>query len=279
MDYRRFGRTGLDVSVIGFGGIIAEGLTQEEANQAVARAMDRGVNYFDFSPVYGDCEERLGPALHGKRDKVILACKTAKKDREGAMADLHRSLDRLRTGHFDIYQFHGVASIDALDALTGPGGAMEAMIEARDKGLIRYIGITVHHQDVALEALRRFDFDTVLFPINFAYWFKRGAGPELLEEAAKRNMGRAAMKPTALSLLPEGSERKWKKCWYEPIDDPEIARLSVRFTLSQDVHVAIPSGYPEFLEIAMDAAEDYKPLSEAELERLRKVASGLTPIF
>lgn len=279
MQYRDFGRTGLNVSIIGFGGIVATGMPQTDVNRAVARAIDRGVNYFDFAPAYGDCEERLGPALVGKRDKVVLACKTGKKDKQGALAELHRSLDRFRTDHFDIYQFHGVGSIDDLDMIMGPNGSMDTMLEAKEKGLIRNIGITLHSQEVALEAFQRFDFDTVLFPINFICWFNGNFGPSVLEEAAKRNMGRAAIKAMAWTKWADGEERKWNKCWYRPTDDPELVRLSVRFTLSQDVHVTIPPGHLELFEMALDATDGFKPLDPDEAERLRQIASNVQSIF
>ena len=258
---------------------MASGMPQEDVNSTVARAIDRGVNYFDCAPSYGDCEERLGPALAGKRDKVVLACKTGERNGEKALEQLHRSLKRLQTDHFDIYQLHGVPNMDELNTALAPGGAVEALLDAKAKGLIKHIGITLHSQELALEAFNRFDFDTVLFPINFTYWYKGNTGSQMLEEAAKRGVGRIAIKSTALGAWPEGVERKWHKCWYQPIDDPDLAKLAVRFTLSQDVNVVLPSGHSELFEMAMEVADNFQPIQPQEEERLRNLASGLTPIF
>ncbi|MEN6584336.1 MAG: aldo/keto reductase [Armatimonadota bacterium] len=279
MEYRRFGKTGLDVSIIGFGGIVVMSATQEDANRAVAMAIDRGVNYFDVAPGYGDAEERLGPALDGLRDGVVLACKTAERTSEAAEESLHRSLKRLRTDHFDIFQFHGVPDCATLDVIFGADGAMKTFIKAREEGLIRNIGITTHTPEVALDAMSRFDFDSILFPINFSYWYNKGVGLQVLEEAARKGMGRAAMKSMALQPWPEHEEHKWNKCWYMPNDDPELAALALRFTLSQDINVAMPPGHVELFEMALDVAEKFKPIEQDEIERLKQAAVGLEPIF
>lgn len=255
------------------------GETQEAADRAVARAIDHGVNYFDFAPSYGDCQDRLGPALRGRRDKVVLACKTHIRTADGAREQLHESLKKLETDHFDIYQLHGVPNIEELETALGPGGAIEVLLEAREKGFARNLGITCHTRDVALEALRRFDFDTILFPINFIYWLNGGVGAEVLEAAASKSMGLVAMKSMALGHWPEGCERRWGKAWYQPNDNPELAELAFRFTLSQDIHVAIPPGHLELWEMALEAAENYKPLDDGEMERLREVAAGYAPLW
>ncbi|MCL5105248.1 MAG: aldo/keto reductase, partial [Armatimonadetes bacterium] len=164
----------------------------------------------------------------------------------------------------------------------GPGGAIEAFLEAREKGLVRFLGITVHSQEVALDAISRFDFDTILFPINFSYWHNCDAGPRILEEAAKKGMGRVAMKSMALRPWCDDQEHqagKWKKTWYRPIDDPALVELAVRFTLSQDINVMLPPGHLELFEMAMKVAESFRPIEPSEVERLREVAAGLTPIF
>ena len=279
MEYRELGKTGYRVSIIGLGGIVASRMSQEDANSVVARAIDRGVNYVDCAPSYGNCEERLGPALAGKRDKVVLACKTGERNGEKAMEELHRSLKRLQTDYFDIYQLHCVPNMEELNTSLAPGGVVEALIDAKAKGLIKHIGITLHSQEVALEAYRRFDFDTVLCPINFTYWYKGNAGQQMLEEAAKKGMGRIAIKSMARGAWPDGVERKWNKCWYQPIDDPELAKLAVRFTLSQDVNVVLPSGHAELFEMVLEVADNFQPIQPDEEKYLRNLASGLTPIF
>lgn len=254
-------------------------MTQTDADNAVAHAIDMGVNYFDFAPSYGDDEERLGPALKGHRDDVILACKTGQRLKEGATQELHRSLDRLQTDHFDVYQLHGVPDNAALDQIFSSGGAIETLIDAKEKGLTQFIGITCHHPDVALEAFKRFNFDTILFPINFVYWLKDGAGSQVLEAAAAKGMGRVGMKGMALQRWADGEDHKWGKCWYRPNDNPELAELAFRFTLSQNVNVFLPPGHVELFNMALEFVERYKPLEPDELEFLKKTAEGMESIF
>lgn len=279
MEYRQLGKTGMNVSIIGFGGIVAMNMPQEDANRAVARAIDRGVNYFDFAPSYGDDEERLGPALKGRRDGVYLACKTGQRDKEGASKELHRSLQRLQTDHFDTYQLHGVPSIEELDKIFAPDGAMEVLIDAKERGLTRFVGVTCHSDEVALEAFRRYDFDSILFPINFTCWMNDGLGKEMLKAAAEKNIGRIAMKGMAYKPWLDCDDRLWTKCWYRPIDDPELADLAVRWTLSQDVSVLMPPGHLELFELALDIADRFRPIEPAEIERLRAVADENRAIF
>ena len=278
MYYRELGTTGRKVSVIGMGGIVVVGMSQEEASRTVGSAIDRGVTYFDFAPSYGNCEELLGPAIEGKRDKLFLACKTAKRDRAGAQEELERSLRRLRTDHFDLYQLHGVPDVKELRQALGPGGAMEAITEARSRGQVRHIGITTHSTQVALEALKSFDFETVLFPVNFVCWLRADVGPEVLDAAAKKGVGRLAIKSMALQPWPEGATRKWSKAWYQPIDDPALARLAVRFTLTRGVAGTIPPGHIELWEMAL-AAADGGPLEPDEMVRLSRAAAAHEPLM
>src|SRR5437773_4396936 len=128
-----------------------------EASSLVAEAVDRGVTYFDVAPSYGNAEERLGPALEPYRDRCFLACKTGERKREGAAKELRESLRRMRTDRFDLYQLHALTTREDLETALGPGGAMEAFLEAREQGLIRFIGFSAHSQEIAVEAMDRFD--------------------------------------------------------------------------------------------------------------------------
>jgi aryl-alcohol dehydrogenase-like predicted oxidoreductase len=279
MQYRELGRTGSRVSVIGMGGIVVSGMSQDEASRTVRSAIDRGVTYFDFSPTYGNSEELLGPAIEGKRDKLFLACKTTKRDRAGAKEELERSLKRLRTDHFDLYQLHGVPNLKDLRQALGPDGAMEAISDAKSRGQVRHVGITTHQTEVALEGLKSFDFDSVLFPVNFVCWLRADVGPEVLEAAAKKGAGRLAIKSMALRPWPEGANHKWNKAWYQPIDDPALARLAVRFTLTRDVAAMLPPGHLELWEMAMSAADDGRPLEPDEMVELSRVAAAHEPVM
>ena len=178
---RKLGRTGEELSVLGFGGIVVTRETPEAAANYVAEAFDRGVNYFDVAPSYGNAEERLGPALAPYRDRCFLACKTTARGAQEAEAELNTSLKRLRTDHVDLYQLHAITEVGKdVEAAFAPGGVMEAVTRAREAGKIRFVGFSAHSEQAAHAAMDRFDFDTVLFPFNFATWLKNGFGPSVL---------------------------------------------------------------------------------------------------
>jgi aryl-alcohol dehydrogenase-like predicted oxidoreductase len=283
MEQRPLGRTGCEVSIVGFGGIVVTDLTQEEADRLVAEAFDRGVTYFDVAPSYGNAEERLGPALAPYRDRAFLACKTMKRTREEADLELRESLRRLRTDHLDLYQIHALSTREELETALSAGGAIEAFTEAQEAGRIRFIGFSAHSQEVALEAMDRFQFASVLFPVNFTQWF-RAFGPPVVEKAMRKGIGRLALKAMARQRWPEGEAGKvaragWPKCWYEPAADPVEAAMALRFTLSQPISAAIPPGDARLFRLALETAERFTPITAAEEEELRERASGYRPFF
>jgi aryl-alcohol dehydrogenase-like predicted oxidoreductase len=245
----------------------------------VAMAVDRGVNYFDVAPSYGNAEERLGPALEPYRDRVFLACKTGKRDRSGAAEELRASLEQMRTDHFDLYQLHAISSMEDVEQALGPEGAMEAFLEAREQGLIRYIGFSAHSAEAALAAMDRFDFDSILFPMNYVNYFQSNFGPQVVARAQEKGIGRLALKALARTPWAEGQPRSFAKTWYEPITDPREAELALRFTLSQPITAAIPPGEEPLFRMALDIADRYRPLEPAELEELRRRAEALQPLF
>ena len=149
---RTLGRTGEKLSIIGFGGIVVMNEEAEAAKNIVAEAVDRGVNYFDVAPSYGNAQERLGPALEPYRNKSFLACKTDGRMKDDSRAQLEESLRLLKTDHVDLYQFHALTKMTELDKVLGPGGAMETMEAAKKEGKIRFIGFTVHSAETALAA-------------------------------------------------------------------------------------------------------------------------------
>mgnify|MGYP001134072722 CR=1 FL=1 len=170
MEKRLLGKTGEMLSIVGFGGIVVRDETPESASRLVAQAIERGVNYFDVAPSYGNAEERLGPALELYRKSVFLACKTEKRTKDEAASALRQSLQHLRTDHFDLLEFQGVNTVAEVDQIFGPGGAIEAFSEAREQGLVRYIGFSAHTEEAALAMLNRFEFDSILFPFNWVCW-------------------------------------------------------------------------------------------------------------
>jgi aryl-alcohol dehydrogenase-like predicted oxidoreductase len=280
MERRPLGISGEELSIIGFGGILVMNVEPSEASALVAEAVDRGVNYFDVAPSYGNAEERLGPALEPYRDRVFLACKTQKRTRDEAAAELRDSLRRMRTDRFDLYQLHAMTTREDLETATGPGGALEAFVQAREQGLVRHIGFSAHSVEIALELMDRFPFASVLFPLNWMEYVNAGFGPQVVEKAVRLGVGRLALKAMARQKWPEGADREaWPKCWYEPCADPAEAALAVRFTLSQPVTSAIPPGEPALFRLALDTAADFQPITDEERGELVRRARGLEPFF
>ncbi len=194
---RPLGKTGEQLSILGFGGILVMSVEQSFANNMVAEAVDRGINYFDVSPDYGDAEERLGPALQPYRRRSFLACKTNFRDKAGAMADLDTSLKHLRTDYFDLYQHHALTKAAEVDKILGPNGAMEAFVAAQKAGKVRYLGFSCHSVETAIAAMDGVHFDTILFPTNFVLFSKASFGPQVLEHARQKGMGYLAIKAMA----------------------------------------------------------------------------------
>ncbi len=276
---RQYGNTGEMLSIIGFGGIVVAKTEQAAANNLVAEALDRGVNYFDVAPTYDDAEDRLGPALVGKRDKIFLACKTTMRTRKEAEQELHQSLRKLQTDHFDLYQLHAVNTKADVETAMGSEGVLEAVLAAQEEGLIRYVGFSSHTVEAALTLMDMFAFNSVLFPLNWAGFFNANFGPQVLEKATAKGMGKLALKAMAHTRWQEGEERTYQKTWYRPIDERELASLALRFTLSQDITAAIPPGEASLFQMALDIAEDFAPLNKLELARLKEIAQGVTPVF
>lgn len=279
MEQRELGKTGEKLSVVGLGGIALTNETEKECKRIVAEAIDRGVNYFDVAPSYGNAEELMGPALKPYRDKVFLACKTGQRTAEESWNELQRSLKRLKTDHFDLYQLHGIAKMEDVDTVVGPDGALETFQRAQREGMIRFIGFSAHSEEAALELIDRYDFASVLFPLNWACWFKKGFGKRILEKAQTKGVGRLALKTLAKRLRKEDEPKRFPKCWYYPVESLEEAKLAVRFTLSLPITAAVSAGQAELLWWACEAAENITPLTEEEEALLRERSSELDTIF
>ena len=232
-----------------------------------------------MAPSYENAEEMLGPALEPYRKDVFLACKTQKRTAEEAQEELHRSLELLRTDHFDLYQLHSVTTREDVDTILGPGGAMETFLKARDQGKVRYLGFSAHSEEAALALLDAFSFDSILFPINWVTWLKGKFGPRVLPKAKEKGAAILALKTLAKRTWRENEERTFDKTWYHPVDTYEEALLGFRFTMSRGVTAAVTPGHEKFLWWACDAAEEYTPLSAEEEAQLAERAKELDPIF
>ena len=280
MEQRRLGRTGHMSSVVILGGATFSRLSQSESDEGIDLALQHGVNHFDVAPTYGEAELRLGPWVEKMRGGLFLACKTGKRDRQGAAEELQRSLERLRTESFDLYQLHGVTSLEDLDAALGPGGAIEALLDARESGLTQHIGITGHSPATMLEALRRFDFDTIMFPLNFVLYADeeyRADTKALLALAAERDVGVMCIK--SIARRPWGDREHTYRCWYEPFDDQETIDRAVRFVLSQPITGIPHASDLRLMRKVIDAAERFKPMSEQEQAALLSEGSEYSSIF
>lgn len=279
MERRELGKTGERLSLVGFGGIVAAKVTQKEADYYVGEAIDTGINYFDVAPTYYDAEDRMGPALEGKRQNIFLACKTEDRTKAGAKALLEQSLRKLKTDYFDLYQLHAVTTLQDVEKIFGNDGAMETFLKAKQEGLIKHIGFSAHSEEAALALIDKFDFDSVLFPINWVNIFNSNFGPKVIEKAKGKGMGILALKGMAKTSLTEGKVNKYPKGWYEAIDDKELASLAYRFTLSQTITAAVPPGDIEHLRWAIEAVKDFKPVTAEEIEYLKNKATGLKSLF
>ncbi len=218
MKYRSLGNTGMNVSVIGLGTGPIMSADVDQGVSVIRRAAELGVNYFDTARSYHDSEIKLGKALKDVRKSVYISSKTGAKTRAGAWQQVQESLERLQTDYLDNYHLHHLADEADIDARLGPGGALEALIEAKQKGLIRHIGCTSHHQpDILVKALKRFDFEVILVPMNIA---EPAPLAELIPLCQEKGVGVSIMKPLATGLLP--------------------ARLALKWLASQPIAVAVP---------------------------------------
>lgn len=276
---RPYQPAGPTLSIVGFGGLLLRGMSQEQANDLVAWAVDRGCNYFDIAPTYGDSIDLLGPALEPHRDNCFLACKTTKRDATGARAELEDSLRRLRTDHFDLYQLHALTSLADVEQVTGPGGALEAFGAARAAGQVRYIGFSAHSEEAAVSVMDRFNFDSTLFPLNCVCIEKGGFGPAVMAKAAERKVTLLAIKGLAWTRLNQGETKPYPNCWYRPVDDPDLARLALSYTLDLPITAAVSPAAASLFLLAVHIGLRYRPLSEAERAQLMQSIEGVAPIF
>ncbi len=193
-----FGKTGLKISEVGFGGIPIIRLDKQTAVRVLRHAYDRGITFYDTANAYHDSEEKMGSALEGLRQKIVIATKTLKRNAKGAVKDLEKSLRMLKTDYIDLYQFHQVAQDKVWDAVSGPEGALSAIVKAKEQGKVRCVGVTSHSIPMALKLVRTGLFSSIQCPVNF---IETEAAGDLLGEVEKRKMGFLGMKPLAGGMI------------------------------------------------------------------------------
>jgi aryl-alcohol dehydrogenase-like predicted oxidoreductase len=285
MELRRLGRLGHMSSVLIFGGASLADVSNENADESIALALESGINHFDSSDDYGDSEVHLGRWMPRIRDDVFIATKTTVRTKQGAAATIRRSLERLRVDHIDLLQIHAVGNSDDLDRVTGPGGALEAAIAARDEGLVRGIGITGHGVDATkthIEALRRFDFDTVLTPYSWRLCRDddfRDDFEALTETAQQRDVGVMLIKYMARNLWRDDEEPRYAT-WYEPLDDQRLVDAAVAFALRRtDVTGICTAGDVRLLPKIIQAQRRAATMDAAEVDAILQGVDGLESPF
>lgn len=257
MQYVTLGKTGLKISRLGFGGIPIQRTNVKTTTQLVKAMAEKGINYIDTARGYTVSEGYLGEALEGLRDKFILATKSMARTKEAMAKDIEISLGNLRTDYIDLYQIHNPGMKD-LDTVTAPGGALEALMEAKAAGKIGHIGLTAHSTEVFEKALSFPWVETIMFPYNIV----ENQGEELIKKCKEQNVGFIAMKPLAGGAIEDGA-------------------VAVRYICANpDVTVVIPGMYDlKEIEQNLAAAENEAPLTEAELAKISEIKSQLTGNF
>ncbi len=257
LERRRLGRTGLEVSCLGFGGIPIQRVGREEAVRVVREALDLGVDFIDTAHGYGDSEEKIGEALAGRGDRVVLASKTGRRDAEGVRAEFEESLSRLRVDTIDLYQLHCVNRVEDYERLTAEGGGLDVLEGLRAEGRVRFIGITSHSLDMLKRALADGRFDTIQVLYNF---LEPEAGGEVIPMAAAGDVGIIAMKPLAGGVIAD-------------------CGVAVRYALLVPEAVVIPGvATVEEVRLNVAAASGARSLSARDLARIEEVrrdAGGL----
>jgi len=281
---RRLGRIGHQSSVIIYGAAALGQVTQDVADQSVEQALAAGINHFDVAASYGDAELRLGPWMPEIRSRVFLATKTGERDAESAYRQINASLERLQTDHVDLIQLHSVGDLEDLDRATGPGGALESAIRARDEGLAGAIGITGHTHGAPathLEALRRFPFDTVMTPLNWVL----AQDPDYLRDYAALVV-EVQRQDAGLMIIKTVSRRNWLgedksyTTWYEPFDDQERITAAVAWVLSHPEVTGLASpGDVHLLGMVLEAERVAGDISLDDAEAVLRRAEDYSSPF
>ena len=279
-----FGRTGHESTRVLFGAAALSRVDQATADRTMELILEFGVNHIDVARRYGEAEVLLGPWMETHRDRFFLASKTPSRDYAGAMSDIRDSLSRLRTDHLDLIQLHSLNHPDEWDQAMGPGGALEAVQEAREQGLVRFIGVTGHNWTIAAQhrrSLERFDFDSVLLPWNrFASQHATYADDfhRLVAICRERQTAVQTIKSLARGPWAAGADRN-AATWYQPLEDPADIKLAVRWILGQPGLFLNSTGDVNILPVLLAAAaEGGDAPAEDEMEALA-TRTGMATIF
>ncbi len=279
-----FGRTGHESTRLLFGAAALARATQAEADRALGRLLEIGVNHIDVAASYGDAELRLGPWLERHRDLYFLATKTGERSYEGARAEIRRSLEKLRVDRIDLLQLHNLVKDDEWELALSEAGALRALVEARDEGLVRFLGVTGHGTRVAAmhrRSLERFDFDSVLLPYNHSLMQDPGYAADfeaLLALCRERNVAVQTIKSVARRRWREG-ETPSTSTWYAALEDPSDVRRAVHFALARPGIFVNSASDLRLLWLMADAAASFGAEPPDDEMRSAEERLGVEPIF
>ncbi len=283
MEYMTFGRTGHTSSRVLFGAAAFWTVSQKEADQTLGLLLDNGINHIDTARSYGDAELRIGPWMKEYRSKFFLASKTNKRTKKEALEELKESLTRLQTDHLDLWQLHGLHERDEWEIAMGEGGVLEAALEAKEQGLVRFIGVTGHGVGAPrahLNSLEVYDFNSVLFPYNYLMMqnpIYKADVEQLLAVCKERNVAVQTIKSLARGEL--GDKEKIYATWYDPLVNASVIEKAVHWVLSNEQVYLNSTGDIGILPDVLKAAQKkiVKP-SDEEMEAMIK-AEGMKPLF
>lgn len=278
-----FGRTGHLSTRVLFGAAALGRVTQGEADATLETLLRFGINHIDTAASYGEAELRIGPWMKQHRKDFFLATKTEDRTRQAAYQSIEKSLERLQTDHIDLIQIHNLSTLEEWEIALSPGGALEAMIEARQKGMVSYIGVTGHGTEIAglhLKALEKFYFDSVLLPYNFAMMQNTQYAQDftrLLETCRTRDIAVQTIK--SLTKRPWGDHAQNRSTWYEPFEDQADIDLAVHYVLGNPQVFLNSVGDIHLLPLVLDAADRFeKRPSEQQMQEMAQRVD-MKPLF
>ena len=284
IEKRMFGRTGHISSAVIFGGAALWEVDQSTADRVLDLILEYGINHIDTAPRYGDAELRIGPWMDRHRGNFFLATKTNERSYQAARDQIHQSLERLRTDKLDLIQLHALIHPDQWEQALGPGGALEACVEARDQGLVRFIGVTGHGWNVAAmhrRSLERFDFDSVLMPWN---WYAANHPTYADDFAAtraicrQRNVAVQTIKGIARGPWAAGAVQN-RTTWYQPLENEDDIRDAVHWVLAEPEIFLNSVGDVDLLPAVLRAAADRGPAPDDAVMASLSERTGLASIF
>ncbi len=279
MEKITLGKTGLNISKIFYGGIISMKDGQEFSDKYVDYAIKSGVNYFDVAPSYGDAEVILGNSLIPYRKDIYIACKTTCRDAENAKREMEQSLKHLHTDYFDNYQLHSITTKEDVDKVFSKGGAFEVILKAKEEGIIKHLGITCHSEEAAMHAINTYDFETMLFPINWGLLMHKGFGKNAIALAQEKGMGILGMKGLVERAWEENEDRSmYPKSWCKPIypDEKDFRIAALKYSLKSGAMSLVMPGTFECFEFAIENLDKIlEPITDADTALLEAKANEI----